>query len=200
MTEVLQEFMSQSSSIKNPGTKGGEKLKTTSKSKQKTRARAVKGRVSKKMKPVKKKISKKTAKKMKPSPRPVSRSRVRKRKGVLEKYQKMLLKKREELIGEVKHLQSETLNKSQKEAAGDLSGYSIHPADQASDTYDRQLSIDLASSEGRIIRDIDAALKKIKEKTFGVCETCGKKIRFSRLKVLPYAPYCLNCQEKNEIE
>ena len=137
---------------------------------------------------------------MKPSTKPVSRSKVKKSKEVLEKYREALLKKREELFGEVKHLQGETLNKSQREAAGDLSGYSIHPADQATDTYDRQFSIDLASSEGRIIRDIDAALKKIKEKTFGVCETCGKKIRFSRLKVLPYAPYCFKCQEKNEIE
>jgi len=175
-------------------------LKTTSKSKQKTKARPVKARVSKKTKPATKKISKKTAKRMKSSSKPVSRLKVRKSKEVLEKYQKALLKKREELVGEVKHLQDETSNKSQREAAGDLSGYSIHPADQATDSYDRQFSIDLASSEGRIIRDIDAALKRIQEKTFGVCETCGKKINSGRLKILPYAPYCFKCQEKNEIE
>jgi len=179
---------------------GGEKLKSLSKSKQKTKAMPVKARVSKKTNPAKKRISKKPGKEVKTTSKPVSRPKSRKSKEVLKKYRKMLLKKREELIGEVKYLQGETLNKSQREAAGDLSSYSIHPADQATDTYDRQLSIDLASSEGRIIRDIDAALKKIKEKTFGACETCGKRINAGRLKILPYALHCFKCQEKNEIE
>lgn len=113
------------------------------------------------------------------------------------KFKKLLLKKREDLAGEINHIAKENL-KSQKEAAGDLSGYSYHMADMASDSYDRELSFNIASEEQEILYEIDDALKRIDEGEYGLCLDCDKKIPAKRLTALPYAKYCIQCQSKEE--
>lgn len=115
-----------------------------------------------------------------------------------EVFKKLLLKKREELISNVDHITGDTRNKSQKEAAGDLSGYSIHMADMASDNYDREFSLNLASGERKTLLEIDEALKRIDEKTYGKCLSCGRKIGKKRLLAVPHAKLCLKCKEEEE--
>lgn len=112
-------------------------------------------------------------------------------------YKKLLLKKREEIASEINNIARENL-KSQKEASGDLSGYSYHMADMASDSYDRELSLNIASGEQEIIYEIDEALKRIGEGKYGRCPSCNKRIPAKRLKALPYAKYCIQCQSKEE--
>ena len=87
---------------------------------------------------------------------------------------------------------------SQREAAGDLSAYSLHMADMATDNYDREFSLGLADNEQKILNRIDEALEKIGNKTFGLCELCNKKVSKVRLKAVPYAELCVPCQEKQE--
>ncbi len=116
----------------------------------------------------------------------------------LEKYKKMLLKKREDLIAEMNNITKDTLSKSQREASGDLSGYSFHMADQASDNYDREFSFNLASDNQKVIYAIDEALGRIKDKTYGRCLTCNKEITRKRLRAVPYAILCIDCQRKEE--
>ncbi|MFA4992070.1 MAG: TraR/DksA family transcriptional regulator [Candidatus Omnitrophota bacterium] len=118
------------------------------------------------------------------------------RRGIA-KYKKLLIDKREEITGEIDHIAKENRN-SQKEASGDLSGYSYHMADMASDSYDRELNLNIAGEEQEIIYDIDEALKRIEEGKFGKCLSCGKKIPSKRLNALPYAKYCIQCQSKEE--
>jgi RNA polymerase-binding protein DksA len=113
------------------------------------------------------------------------------------KFKKLLLKKREEILNEINNIAKENL-KSQKEAAGDLSGYSYHMADMASDTFDRELSLNIASGEQEIIYEIDEALKRIEEGKYGLCLSCHKKIPTKRLTALPYAKHCIQCQSKEE--
>ena len=113
------------------------------------------------------------------------------------KFKKQLLEKREEIIGDINSIAKENM-KSIKEASGDLSGYSFHMADMASDSYDRELSLNIASGEQEIIYEIDEALKRIKEGKYGKCESCGKKIPVRRLKAVPYAKHCIQCQSKEE--
>jgi len=113
-------------------------------------------------------------------------------------YKKFLLEKREELIGDITHISEETLKKSQKDASGDNSGYAFHMADVATDTYDREFSLDLASKERQVLIEINHALDKIDEGGYGVCEGCKKSITKIRLKAVPYAMLCLKCQEKKE--
>lgn len=116
----------------------------------------------------------------------------------LERFKKLLLKKREDLISEMNNFTKDTLNKSQREASGDLSGYSFHMADQASDNYDREFSLNLASDNQKVIYAIDEALGRIKDKTYGRCSKCNKEIGRKRLQAVSYAILCIDCQRKEE--
>jgi len=116
----------------------------------------------------------------------------------LQEFKKIVLKKKEEILDEIKHISEDTLKKSQREASGDISGYTYHMADVATDTYDREFSLSLASNERKLIYEFDDALKKIVEGTFGICEDCKCLIAKNRLKAVPQARLCVKCQEKRE--
>ena len=91
-----------------------------------------------------------------------------------------------------------TLNKSSKDASGDLSGYSFHMADMATDLYDREFSLELAEGERKILYSLDDAIKRIDEGAYGKCHLCGQSISKQRLKAMPQAEHCIECQEKEE--
>ncbi|MFH1678234.1 MAG: TraR/DksA family transcriptional regulator [Candidatus Omnitrophota bacterium] len=116
----------------------------------------------------------------------------------LDYFKKLILKKKDQLIDGLEHSLKDTLKKSPREAAGDISGYALHMADVATDTYDREFCLDLASNERKLLYEIDEALKKIEEGDFGICEECKTSINKSRLKALPYTRLCLKCQEAKE--
>lgn len=116
----------------------------------------------------------------------------------LEYYKKLILKLKEGILEEIKCISEDTLRKSQKEASGDISGYTYHMADVASDTYDREFSLGLASNERQFIYELDDALKRIEEGAFGTCEVCKSLIAKNRLKAVPFARLCVKCQEKKE--
>ena len=104
----------------------------------------------------------------------------------------------EEMTGQVANRQRDALSRSPREQSGDLSGYSIHLADSASDSYDREFSISLASREQRILNDVNAALSKIRNGEYGTCELCARTIDETRLAAMPYARLCLACKERQE--
>jgi len=116
----------------------------------------------------------------------------------LNYFKQLILKRKEELMEGLKHSLEDTLKKSPREAAGDISGYAFHMADLATDTYDREFSLDLASNERQLIYEIDEALKKIQEGNYGNCEQCKSPISKTRLKAIPYTRLCLKCQEAQE--
>lgn len=114
------------------------------------------------------------------------------------KYKKILLDARRKIAGDLKHLEGDSLNSNQREASGDLSGYSFHMADQATDNFDREFTLGLASNEQQTLNRIDEALGRIKEGTYGICEVCKKPIPMKRLAAVPYASTCIKCQEIEE--
>jgi RNA polymerase-binding protein DksA len=116
----------------------------------------------------------------------------------LQEFKKLILKKKEDLLDSVKHISEDTLKRSQKDASGDISSYTIHMADMATDTYDREFSLGLATSEQKIIFEVDDALKRIEDGSYGICEDCKKLISKTRLKAVPYARLCIKCQQKCE--
>ena len=116
----------------------------------------------------------------------------------LNEFKKLIVKRKEDALDEIKHISEDTLKKSQKEASGDISGYTYHMADVATDTYDREFSLGLASNERKAIYEFDDALKKIEDGTFGICEECKSLIAKNRLKAVPQARLCVKCQEKKE--
>lgn len=116
----------------------------------------------------------------------------------LADFKKLILKRKEEILEGIKHISDDTLKKSLRDASGDISGYTYHMADVATDTYDREFSLGLASNERRMLYELDDALKKIEDGTFGICETCSSIISKIRLKAVPSARMCIKCQEKKE--
>ena len=116
----------------------------------------------------------------------------------LDRYKKLLLKKKETVLKAMKHIEQDTLSQSQRDAAGDLSGYTLHMADIATDSYDREFSLWLATNAQEILYEIEEALKRVQEKRFGDCLSCSKPINRRRLTALPYASLCIKCQSKEE--
>ena len=116
----------------------------------------------------------------------------------LANVKQILLKHKAELQKEIGHISKESMTRSPKETSGDLSSYSFHMADMASDNYERDLSMDLVTSEHKALYEIEEALDRLEEGTFGNCESCDKKIARERLMAIPYTRFCRECQEKEE--
>ncbi|HNV92401.1 MAG TPA: TraR/DksA C4-type zinc finger protein [Candidatus Cloacimonas sp.] len=94
------------------------------------------------------------------------------------------------------------INKEQslgaRESSGDLSSYAYHQADQGSDTNLMEQTVMMLESEREKIRQLNEALRRIADETYGVCEICGEFIQETRLEIIPYATCCVACQEKSE--
>ena len=115
----------------------------------------------------------------------------------LKQFRQLLITERAKCAGEIRSIAQEAL-KSPREASGDLSAYTVHMADMAADTYERELSMNMVSSEQEILYQIDDALKRLDEGSYGVCQQCNKPISMSRLKAVPYASLCIACQRTKE--
>ncbi len=117
-----------------------------------------------------------------------------------DKFKKILLAEKEKILGEINHLALDNLSSTQRDSSGDLSGYAMHMADVGTDNFQRELALGLVSNEQEFLYKIEEALQMIKEGTYGKCQSCGKNIKISRLKALPFAKLCITCQEKAESE
>lgn len=80
----------------------------------------------------------------------------------------------------------------------EATGYSQHQADQGTDDFDRTISLEVTSKEYGILRQIERALDKIKEDTYGICDITGEEIPLARLEAVPYAIMTVKAQEKFE--
>ena len=116
----------------------------------------------------------------------------------LKHFEERLIEERLRLLKELGYFEDKIFSNSQRDAAGDLSAYSVHMADQASDAQEREKAYHMASAEGRLLYHIDEALRRIKEGTYGICLTCGKKIQKTRLEVVPHARLCIECKKAEE--
>lgn len=85
-----------------------------------------------------------------------------------------------------------------KESSGDLSSYAFHQADQGSDTNLMEQTVMLMEQERDKLRLLSDALRRISDKTYGICEICGETIPETRLNIIPYARYCMECKSKEE--
>ena len=109
----------------------------------------------------------------------------------IEHFKQMLLQKRREIVGDVNEMEDEALKKPRLDASGDLSSMPIHMADLGTDNYEQEFALGLMDSERRLLREIDDALQRIEQKTYGICEGTGKPIPKARLKAQPWARYCV---------
>lgn len=115
-----------------------------------------------------------------------------------QKFKNLLLEERAKISGEILRLSEDTLSSSQRDSSGDLSGYSLHMADVGTDTFQRDVQLGLVSRDHEMLHKIDEALQMIQDGTYGKCQKCGKPIKQSRLKAVPFAKMCVPCQENEE--
>ncbi len=104
----------------------------------------------------------------------------------------MLLRMREDLVREIARRTKDT-TKGEIPDIGDI-------IDSVSEERTRELDMLLTDREKKKLLQIDDALDRIEENGYGLCEECGVKIPTQRLKVLPFAKFCVDCQEKQERE
>ncbi len=117
----------------------------------------------------------------------------------LKHFEERLITERKKLLGQLGYLEK-TLNKTQRDSAGDLSAYSFHMADMGTDAMEREKAFLFASAEGRLLYEVDQALRRLYRNEYGVCASCGKDVGKPRLDAIPHATYCVSCQEKQEKE
>ncbi|MDP5273173.1 TraR/DksA C4-type zinc finger protein [Chengkuizengella axinellae] len=105
-------------------------------------------------------------------------------------YQQLLQEKNnlEEQLNSNDHF---GLAESQKDTIGELSSYDNHPADLATETYERGKDIALNENVEYQLEDVVAALKNIENEQYGICNTCGKDIPYARLQAVPTTQHCV---------
>ena len=111
----------------------------------------------------------------------------------IRSYRQRLLGLKRRLGGELSDLEEEALHPVGGEAAGGLSDVPVHPADVGAEDYEEEVTLGLLEKEDQLLREVNDALDRIDQGTFGVCENCGQRIPKRRLDALPYARYCLRC-------
>lgn len=112
-------------------------------------------------------------------------------------YKKTLLKLKEQVEGDIRQMSDENAG-SATDRMGDVSGHAMHMADVATDMYDREFNLGLASNDREVLFKVDEALGRIEDGSYGICIECKKPIAIARLKAIPYVSTCLKCQEKLE--
>lgn len=168
-----------------------KKKKTTKKERSKTKLTSKKQKKTSKIaldKTVKQKESKslktsqKTTKKLKPED-------IRK-----AELKKLLLKKREEVVKEAKVEISKYIKGETKQ----LVDTALDDGDWSIVDLSEDISLKQLNTHRENLQKIDEALRKLEEGTYGICEDCGEEISEERLKIMPFAIYCIDCQEKRE--
>jgi DnaK suppressor protein len=108
----------------------------------------------------------------------------------LEKLKLQLIAKRRQLLSEVRGSSAGSM-----ETGGD----GIQDiADQASNAYTKGFLLSIGDAERRLLKQVDDALERIRQETYGQCESCGEVIGERRLEAVPFAKLCIACQEEEE--
>ena len=112
----------------------------------------------------------------------------------MEEFKALLLEKRKELVGNVNTMENETLKKDRT----DLSNMPFHMADMGSDNFEQEFTLELMDGERKVLKEIDVALARIDEGTYGICEGNGKPIEIERLKAIPWTKYSVEYAREME--
>jgi len=108
----------------------------------------------------------------------------------IARFRKILLKEREQIVGEVKQI-VESSNEMGQDGIQDI-------GDEAANIYNKQILLSLNENERMRLKEVDESLDRIENGTYGICEECGGPISLKRLEVRPVAKYCVPCLTKLE--
>jgi RNA polymerase-binding protein DksA len=105
----------------------------------------------------------------------------------LRHFRELLLTKRRQLLGDMETMENEAL----RTETSNLSHLPVHMADMGTDNYEQEFTLSLVDRDRQMVDEIDVALRKIDEKTYGICEGTGQMISRERLEAKPWARYSI---------
>ena len=143
-------------------------------------------------KPVAKKAASKKSEPVPPPPKPLSAKAL----AFMKRQEGNLLALKDTLLDSMTGVAKDSLRS--RADGGEASAFGMHQADAGSDAYDRDFALSLLSQEQDSLYEIDAALRRIKTCTYGVCEMSNKPIPHPRLEALPFTRYTVECQSEIE--
>jgi DnaK suppressor protein len=114
-----------------------------------------------------------------------------------EHFRELLNEERKRVVAAIQNLHDDHQG-SISDETGEDSAYDNHLADTATETYDRELDYTLEENSEHVLAEIDAALKRIDDGTYGICTNRGEQIPLERLEARPYATLCIDCQRERE--
>jgi RNA polymerase-binding protein DksA len=112
-------------------------------------------------------------------------------------FRELLLAERKRVVAALENLHDDH-DKSLYEESGEETAFDNHIADTATETYDRELDYTLEENSEHVLAEIDAALKRIEDGTYGTCTNRGEQIPVESLEALPWATLCIDCQRERE--
>jgi RNA polymerase-binding protein DksA len=134
-----------------------------------------------------------------PAPVPTDAKPMKNRLGMktseLEHYRDLLLAKRRELLGDMSSMEHEALNRG---GSSNLSNLPMHMADMGTDNYEQEFTLGLMEKDRNLLREINSALAKLQDGSYGVCEGTGLPISKPRLEAQPWAKYSIEHARKLE--
>lgn len=113
----------------------------------------------------------------------------------LERFRELLLAKRRELVGDMSQMEREALRNSQ---GTNLSNLPLHMADMGTDNYEQEFTLGLVEKDRNLLREINQALAKIQDGSYGICEGTGKPISRARLEAQPWARFSIEYARQKE--
>lgn len=114
------------------------------------------------------------------------------KKSEIDHFKKRLLDLRVQIMQAIEG------SKKEVTAPDEAKGYSQHSADEGTDDFVKQINLEVTNKEFGLLRQIDRALEKIEEGTYGFCDITEEEIPVKRLEAIPYATMTVKAQEKFE--
>ena len=113
-------------------------------------------------------------------------------------FKNLLLEKRKEVVKNLEYLKSVIMESTTKEATGDHSSYSFHMADQGTDAMEREKAFMFAARDEKYLKQIDEALERVDNGTYGICRITGKLIGKERLEAVPTTTISVEAKKAQE--
>jgi RNA polymerase-binding protein DksA len=110
----------------------------------------------------------------------------------VERFKELLVEERRRVVDAIEYLHKENPGSIEDETDDETTDN--HIAETATVTVDREIDYTLEENSEHVLAEIEGALKRIEEGTFGVCVNCGKPIAEERLAAIPWATYCIDCK------
>ena len=120
------------------------------------------------------------------------------RKTELQRFRKLLMGEKERVSQSLAQHEKIIMHTDDQSGLETGKAHSNHMADQGSDEFQYETTIKFAKTEGRYLYNIEEALRRIEDGTYGKCQECNAAIGLPRLKRLPYTRLCIECKEKEE--